>query len=339
MQLSYDQDPLKSRVCPLKQTTASSVAVFHLWTTTLNGKRPIIVVFSPHSRLFFLVFGVSLMFGCFWMQPVACFYLLVQKGLVYPRRKASRTGCWMLSFETPLGWWYSPWGSNSWRNNMAQEFFFHITRKIMIEQESFEESDLFFVSTRSWVLNTWRSWFRVSSLSSSNVGESFTSAVLAMFICRGREVSSLSGRQISSKKSLYTISDWWFGTFSSIQLGMSSSQLTNSYFFKGIETTNQTSMVSPNSLLSECPRIAILMSLMKMIKHGNFRVPIRIPQKHGHIWALKFFEKTAWFDTAEREAFHQWSTVKFAAWCVENDMRTGALLKSNANLTLEHNVR
>ena len=31
-------------------------------------------------------------------------------------------------FETPLGWWYSPWGSNSWRNNMAQEFFFHITR-------------------------------------------------------------------------------------------------------------------------------------------------------------------------------------------------------------------
>ena len=44
---------------------------------------------------FFLVFGVSLMFGCSWMQPVACFYLLVQKGLVYPRRKASRTGCWI----------------------------------------------------------------------------------------------------------------------------------------------------------------------------------------------------------------------------------------------------
>lgn len=83
--------------------------------------------FAPF-QVFFLVFGVSLMFGCFWMQPVACFYLLVQKGLVYPRRKASRTGCWMLSFETPLGWWYSPWGSNSWRNNMAQEFFFHITR-------------------------------------------------------------------------------------------------------------------------------------------------------------------------------------------------------------------
>jgi hypothetical protein len=34
--------------------------------------------------------------------------------------------------------------------------------------------------------------------------------------------------------------DWWFGTFFSIQLGMSSSQLTNSIIFqKGRYTTNQ----------------------------------------------------------------------------------------------------
>ena len=62
-----------------------------------------------------------------------------------------------------------------------------------------------------------------------------------------------------------SISDWWFGTwlYFSIQLGMSSSQLTNSIIFQvGIPTTNQIWYhILQNSLVAVYPKVSHSSSL------------------------------------------------------------------------------
>ena len=201
----------------------------------------------------------------------------------------------------------------------------------MIEQ-SFEESDLFFfVSTRSWVLNTWRSWFRVSSLSSSNVGESFTGSSGNVHLPRKRGIKFAAAKSVQTNLYIQLIGGLELFFIFSIQLGIIIP--TDFHIFQYFWNHQPDKHGFSKQFAPEWPIIAILMSLMKMIKHEISGYPYESPKNMGTEVLRK-----AWFDTAERCVSPM---VNREICCVMRRKRheNAALLKSNANLTLEHNVR
>ena len=150
----------------------------------------------------------------------------------------------------------------------------------MIEQESFEESDLFFcfnkiVSSQhlevlisgfiAFLQQCWREFHRQFWQCSSAEEERYQ-------VC---------GRQISSNKSLYT-TDWCFGTFFifSIQLGIIIP--TDFHIFQRDWNHQPDKHGFSKQFAPWMPHNCNLDEFDEDDQAWNFRVPIQIPQKHGH---------------------------------------------------------
>ena len=144
--------------------------------------------------------------------------------------------------------------------------------------------------------------------------ERVSPAVLAMFICRGREVSSLRPPNQFKQISIYNWLVFWNIFYFSIQLGIIIP--TDFHIFQRDWNHQPDKHGFSKQFAPWMPHNCNLDEFDEDDQAWNFRVPIQIPQKHGH-WSSS--KGMIWYGRTLR--FTNGQPWKFAAWCVENDTR------------------